>query len=64
MFWCLVRLSTGALRGGLYTNPLEMAIQSAVACSEGWPICIEQLILNIGSFCFVVMLLLLLMFVS
>ena len=34
MFWCLVRLSTGALSGGLYANPLEMAIQSAVACSE------------------------------
>ena len=34
MFWCLVRLSTGALCGGLYPNPLEMAIQSAVACSE------------------------------
>ena len=34
MFWCLVRLSTGALCGGLYANPLEMAIQSAVACSE------------------------------
>ena len=34
MFWCLVRLSTGALRGGLYANPLEMAIQSAVAYSE------------------------------
>ena len=34
MFWCLVRLSTGALSGGLYTNPPEMAIQSAVACSE------------------------------
>ena len=34
MFWCLVRLSTGALYGGLYANPLEMAIQSAVACSE------------------------------
>ena len=34
MFCCLVRLSTGALRGGLYANPLEMAIQSAVACSE------------------------------
>ena len=34
MFWCLVRLSTGTLSGGLYTNPLEMAIQSAVACSE------------------------------
>ena len=34
MFWCLVRLSTGALGGGLYANPLEMAIQSAVACSE------------------------------
>ena len=34
MFWCLVRLSTEALSGGLYTNPLEMAIQSAVACSE------------------------------
>ena len=34
MFWCLVRLSTGALCGGLYANPLEMAIQCAVACSE------------------------------
>ena len=34
MLWCLVRLSTGALSGGLYANPLEMAIQSAVACSE------------------------------
>ena len=34
MFWCLVRSSTGALSGGLYANPLEMAIQSAVACSE------------------------------
>ena len=34
MFWWLVRLSTGALSGGLYANPLEMAIQSAVACSE------------------------------
>ena len=34
MFWCLVRLSTGALNGGLYANPLYMAIQSAVACSE------------------------------
>ena len=34
MFWCLVRLSTGALCGGLYANPLEMAILSAVACSE------------------------------
>ena len=34
MFWCLVRLSTGALCGGLYANPLEMAVQSAVACSE------------------------------
>ena len=34
MFWCLVRLATGALCGGLYANPLEMAIQSAVACSE------------------------------
>ena len=34
MFWCLVRLSTGALCGGLYANPLEVAIQSAVACSE------------------------------
>ena len=34
MFWCLVRLSTGALCGGLYANPLEMAIQSSVACSE------------------------------
>ena len=33
MFWCLVRLSTGA-SSGLYANPLEMAIQSAVACSE------------------------------
>ena len=34
MFWCLVRLSTGAFGGGLYANPLEMAIKSAVACSE------------------------------
>ena len=34
MFWCLVRLSTGALCRGLYASPLEMAIQSAVACSE------------------------------
>ena len=34
MFWCLVRLSTGALCGGLYASPLEVAIQSAVACSE------------------------------
>ena len=34
MFWCLVRLSTEALSGGLYVNFLEMAIQSAVACSE------------------------------
>ena len=34
MFWCLVRLSTGALSGGLYANPLEMAIQFAVACSD------------------------------
>ena len=34
MFWCLVRLSTGALSGGLYANPLELAIQSAVACFE------------------------------
>ena len=34
MFWCLVRLSTGALSGGLYAKPLEKAIQSAVACSE------------------------------
>ena len=34
MFWCLIRLSTEALSRGLYANPLEMAIQSAVACSE------------------------------
>ena len=34
MFWCLVRFSTGALSGGLYANPLEMAIQSAVACFQ------------------------------
>ena len=34
MFWCLVCFSTEALSGGLYANPLEMAIQSAVACSE------------------------------
>ena len=27
-------LSTGALSGGLYASPLEMVIQSAVACSE------------------------------
>ena len=32
MFWCFAHLSTGAL--SLYANPLEMAIQSAVACSE------------------------------
>ena len=34
MFWCLVRLSTGALSGGLYANPLETTNQSAVTCSE------------------------------
>ena len=34
MFWCLVRLSTGALCGGVYANPLEVAVKSAVACSE------------------------------
>ena len=34
MFWRLVRFSTGALSGGLYASPLEMAIQSPVACSE------------------------------
>ena len=34
MFWCFVRLSAGALSGGLYANSLKMAIQSAVACSE------------------------------
>ena len=34
MFWCLVHLSIGALCRGLYANPLEMAVQSAVACSE------------------------------
>ena len=34
MFWSLVRLSTGVLCGRLYANPPEMAIQSAVACSE------------------------------
>ena len=34
MFWCLVRLSTGVLSGSLYANPLGMAIQSAVTCSE------------------------------
>ena len=34
MFMCLVRLSIRALSGGLYTSPLEMAVQSAVACSE------------------------------
>ena len=34
MFWCLVSLSTGALCGGLYANPLERVIRSAVACSE------------------------------
>ena len=33
MFRCLVHFSTGALSSGLYTNPHEMAIQSAVACS-------------------------------
>ena len=30
---CLVRLSAGALSRGLYANHLEVAIQSAVACS-------------------------------
>ena len=34
IFWCLVRLSTGALSGGLYANPLEVVIQCAVDCSE------------------------------
>ena len=34
MFCCLVRLPTGALSEGLYAIPFEMAIQSAVACSE------------------------------
>ena len=34
MFWCLIRLATGALSRGLYANPPEMAIQSAEACSE------------------------------
>ena len=34
MFWCLVCLFTRALSGGLYANPLEMAVQSAVAFSE------------------------------
>ena len=34
MFWCLVRFSARALSCGLYANPLEMAFQSAVACSE------------------------------
>ena len=41
MFWRLVRLSTGALSGGLYSSPLEMAIQSALSCSEakdGWSV--------------------------
>ena len=30
----MVHLSTGALSRGLHASPLEMAIQSAVACSE------------------------------
>ena len=30
----MVRLPTAALSGGLYANPLETAIQSAVACFE------------------------------
>ena len=34
MFSCLVCLSLGALSRGLDVNPLEMAIQSAVTCSE------------------------------
>ena len=34
MFWCLVRLSTEALSGGLHASLLEKAIQSAVVCSE------------------------------
>ena len=34
MFLCLVRRTTGALSWGLYASPLEIAVQSAVACSE------------------------------
>ena len=34
MFWCFAHLTTGALSGGLFANPLEMAIQSTGACSE------------------------------
>ena len=33
MVWCLVRFSTETLRY-LYTSPLEVALQSAVASSE------------------------------
>ena len=40
MFWSLVRLTTWALSGGLYANPLEMAVQSAVACSEAKDDCL------------------------
>ena len=40
MFWCLFRLSTAALCGGFYANPLEMAIQSAVACSAAKDDCL------------------------
>ena len=34
LFRCLVCFSTGALSWRLYTNPLEMAIQPSVVCSE------------------------------
>ena len=34
MFWSLVCFSTGSLCWGLYNNPFEMAMQSAVDCSE------------------------------
>ena len=34
MFWFLVRFFQGALNWGLYANPFEKAIPSAVACSE------------------------------
>ena len=61
MFWCLVRLSTGPLSRGLYANPLETAIQSAVACSEAkddgllvaWHL-MESVLVWVISFCLAV----------
>ena len=36
MFWCMVCLSKGALSGGLYANPLEMAILYSVCSGMFW----------------------------